>query len=158
MSITACSNERKFCTGMLDIWMILSYPNNETEACSVRYVIVQRPVQIIVIECYKLLLKLVYTGVVVAQCWYPGLQSNRLNDWSCTWGMIHIKMHPISPCCFHQSIALQCRMWPKTPFICFLLEAIYLKCNPIPLILHFMICLTHLDFISLTDPITQENT
>ena len=40
-------------------------------------------------------------------CVCAGLLANRLNDWSCTKGMIHSKIHLIYPGCPRPSIALQ---------------------------------------------------
>ena len=47
-------------------------------------------------------------GTTVAQWYRAGLQVNRLSNWSCTWGMIHIKFHLISPYCPQANIPLQC--------------------------------------------------
>ena len=52
-------------------------------------------------------------------CSIGSIQVNR--DWSCTWGMIQTKIHLIITACPWPSIALQCRIWPKTPFIHFTL-------------------------------------
>ena len=46
----------------------------------------------------------------MVQWQHAGLQINRSSDRSCTWGMIHIKIHLISPGYPRRSIALQCRI------------------------------------------------
>ena len=46
----------------------------------------------------------------MAQSLFTGLQVNRSNVQSCTWGMIHTKIHLISPDCPCPSIALRYRI------------------------------------------------
>ena len=63
----------------------------------------------------------------VVQWQHAGLLVNRLSDRSCTGGMIHNKIHLISPGCLQALTSAE--LWPKTPIISFYTQKKMIECG-----------------------------